>query len=242
LAKKIELSLFLVFTLFSTFQSSLAAIASGDLAARGDLEVLLKKEISKNFSGARVQFTSPVQWVRGQLPDQVMTTTFLGTDGKGNAHFNITGIHLVDNAEVYAEAWVGFSAWIPGRVSVRRIHPGEPLRPEEFASQQIDISSGQAFEFRGVLLPEDVRVEKLEAVQSILEGQFLLSTAVRNIPDIRRGDSVRIHLKSGELLLTTLGIAEEPGYLKRQVRVMTTKNKREFLGELQAGGIVEVNL
>ena len=42
--------------------------------------------------------------------------------------------------------------------------------------------------------------------------------------------------------LTTAGTAEEPAYFDAPVRVMAAKTKRELVGKLLAGGVVEVRL
>ena len=45
-------------------------------------------------------------------------------------------------------------------------------------------------------------IAHLEARQTILEGQTLLSSAVERIPDVRRGDSVRVQLVSNGIMLS----------------------------------------
>jgi flagella basal body P-ring formation protein FlgA len=91
-------------------------------------------------------------------------------------------------------------------------------------------------------LIQDAELMHLESRQTILQGQFITSSAVQRIPDIRRGDSVRIRMISGGLAVSTQGTAEEPGYINGKMRVMANKSKREFVGELSADGVVEVKL
>jgi flagella basal body P-ring formation protein FlgA len=104
------------------------------------------------------------------------------------------------------------------------------------------VAAGQPFEYRGVILNKDVDVRGLESRQTILEGQFVTSTAVQRVPDVRRGDAVRIHLVSEGLSLVTTGAADEPGFLDGQVRVITSKSKRQLVGRLQRDSVVEVRL
>ncbi len=234
----------LTFT-FLFFQYLLFLNLSFGMDLRTDLNFILKKEISKNFGNAKVDLIGPLRGAERGLNQEINAVTFLDTDGKGNAHFSLTldGFSRDSgNSTNYSEVWISFAAWMPAKISLRRIHPGEVLSSDQFITQPVNVANGQAYEYRGLMLPAHMDVNGLEANQTILEGQFLLSTAARRIPDIRRGDSVRIHLVSGGLTLSTLGVAEEPGYLKRQIRVMTNKNKREFSGQLRSGGIVEVRL
>jgi flagella basal body P-ring formation protein FlgA len=213
--------------------SNLAYGASSD----NGLLSLIRNAIVKSYANARVDLVGEVQWVRGAVPESPVSVSILGDDAKGNIHFSV-----YDSDSHVSEGWVGFLAWIPARVSTRRIRPGQPLTQDLFVTQDVNVSSGAAREYRGVILPEGTEIAGLESVQTILEGQFLTSSAVQRVPDIRRGDAVRVRLVSGGLTLTTMGIAEEPAYLHMRIRVTTGKSKKELLGNLEASGIVEVKL
>jgi flagella basal body P-ring formation protein FlgA len=198
---------------------------------------LLTKEVSKLYPNAKISFLNEINWVRGDHLDDSVGLSVIGDDSRGNIHFSIT-----HQSGAISEGWVAFAAWVPARVPIQRIKPGQALSPELFVTQEVNVSTGPAREYRGVILPADYDLNGLEAMQTILEGQFLTSSSVQRVPDVRRGDSIRIHLISGELTLSTLGIAEEPAYMNKQVRVMTTKSKRELSGYLRSGGVVEVKL
>jgi flagella basal body P-ring formation protein FlgA len=164
--------------------------------------------------------------------------SFLGDDGKGNAHVATYGNQSRDAAE----GWVNFAAWVNSKVATRRFRPGELLDSKFFSTQRINVSMGQAHEYRGVLLSPSAAVSQLEAIQTIMEGQFVTSTAVQQVPDVRRGDRVEILLKSGGLVLSTQGVAEESAYIRHKVKVMTGKHKRELQGQLLPNGVVEVKI
>lgn len=198
----------------------------------------LQHEVSQGYGEAQVLLSSQIHWVKGAAPQAPGRITLLGDDGKGNLHFSV-----IDDANLRtSEGWVSFSAWIPARVALKRIRPGEVIRAEQFITQQVNLAMGQARDFRGLIMTQASELDGLEAIQTILEGQMLLSSAIQRIPDIRKGDSVQVKLISGDLTLTTQGLAGEPAYLNRPVRVLTGKNKKELLGYLQSGGIVEVKL
>jgi flagella basal body P-ring formation protein FlgA len=220
------------------FLASLLLPSHYCLAQDLSLSELLKSEISKKYMGAVVRTEGPVKWVRGGDLDLVSAVSLLGDDGRGNMHF----IAKDETHAFESEGWVSFSARASAKVAVKRIRPGELLREDMFMTQTLELSSGMAHESRGILFPDTSSVNGLETIQTILEGQFLTSVAIQRIPDVRRGDVVRIHLISGDLVLTTSGIAEEQGYIKGRVRVMTGKLKRELSGLLRSGGIVEVLL
>lgn len=230
--KRITQSIMIAVTLVIALSSS----SLHALERKRGLQTLLKEELSKTYQGAKINFLSSVHWSRGEPQGELTNVSILGDDGKGNAHF--TGFSL---GRMY-EGWVGFSAYLPAKIALRRIHPGESLSPSLFLVQQVNVAEGQAHEYRGLIITGRFELDGLEAIQSILEGQFLVSSAIQRIPDIRRGDAVKIHLVSGKLVLSTLGVASEPAYLYRQVRVVAGRNKRELLGRLEPGGVVEVQL
>jgi len=173
----------------------------------------LTHQISQNYGGAEVTFSGPIEWLKQTPGPKGGVVQILSDNARGELRFSVSGAK-----GEYAEGSLGFSAWLPARVAVKRVHPGELLRDEGFVTQKIRVSTGAARDFRGVLLSPESEISRLESVQTIMEGQFLTSSAVRNLPDIRRGDSVRIHLVNEGLTLSAPGVAQEPGYLNHQIR------------------------
>jgi flagella basal body P-ring formation protein FlgA len=198
---------------------------------------MVRAELSKQFPNARVDVTGGISWLRGALPAQPRSVSILATDGRGGAQFVARGSGLEA-----AEGQVSYSAWVSARIAMRRIHPGEKLEESAFNAQDVNIATGSAYEYRGVILARDAALAPLEARQTVLEGQFLTSTAVERVPDVRRGDTVRIQLISEGLTLSTSGTAEEPGFVDGRLRVITGRTKRELIGQLLNGNVVEVRL
>jgi flagella basal body P-ring formation protein FlgA len=227
--------------IFSFLLLSLAVSLRGAPCHADTVSELLKKELSKTYSGARVELGA-IQWTRGVRSDPYQSVVFYGDDARGNAHFLLRAGGASGAPTVSSEGWVAFSAWLPAKVALRRIHPGEKLTPDAFVTQQVDVATGLGREYRGVIFPSEAEVTAFESTQTLLEGQFLLGSGVRKIPDIRRGDSVRIQLIAGDLILSTQGIAQEAGYLNGSIRALTTRNKREVSGLLKADGVLEVKL
>ena len=214
--------------------------AADEQAEQGPTEVLEQTALQKKFSGARVEVLGAVRWTRGQVPEVVDSIVLVSENSRGETSFTAKG--RTGESVKTAEGVASYSSWVPVRIAKRRILPGEKLTAESFAPQELNVALGTGYEYRGIVLPGDADISHLETRQTIVEGQFLVSSAVQRIPDVRRGDAVRVQLISGGLTLSTLGTAEEAGYVDQNVRVMTTSTKRMLAGQLKAGGIVEVNL
>lgn len=216
--------------------ASLAARADEAAAPAPTLLEQARQALAQKYPQARVEITGEIQRVRGALPASADRVSLLGENGRGEATL------LAVTGETSAEIRVSYLAWIFARVANRRIMPSEALTEASFLKREVNLSEGQAFVYRGVILPASEEVARLETRQSILEGQFLTQSAVQRIPDLKRGDWVKIQLNSGDLQLSTTGNAAEPGFTRGLVKVITTKSKRELAGTLRPDGIVEVKL
>ena len=158
-----------------------------------------------------------------------------------------SGTGTADYSSLYSDGssaigQVRFSAMVPTFVALKRVHPGDKISRGDFQIQPINVAQGLAYQYRGVMLGVKEKIDGLQARQTILEGQYPLTNGVERIPDIRRGDTVELKIVSGEIQLSTMGLVQEPGYLNQSVRVLTQKAKKELVGKLRAGGIVEVRL
>jgi flagella basal body P-ring formation protein FlgA len=213
--------------------------------ARAELDPVsdrVRVEIAKTYPEARVELTSQIHWDAIQAPESINSVSVLSESAKGEVQF----LARTDADEITASSTskgrVTFSAWVPAQIALRRVTPGEKLSADLFVFQDVNVAQGPHREYRGVILGKQIDVAHLEARQTILEGQMLLSNAVRRVPDVRRGDVVRIEINSNGIVLSTQGTAQEPAYLNSQLRVMTQKSKRELVGKLHSNGVVEVRL
>lgn len=203
----------------------------------------LKSAISSQLGMSFRQFNNPrielgeIRLLSGTLPASIQSVQLLSENSRGQAQFAVFGSDQ-SSAQIVAD----YAAWIQVRVAARRIAPGERLTADEFNTQETDVATGMPYELRGVLLSSREDVSNLQTRQTILPGQFLVANAVERVPDVRRGDSVRIHLVTGDLSLSTLGTASEPGYANSTIRVVTNSTHRALTGVLQPGGVVEVKL
>lgn len=127
-------------------------------------------------------------------------------------------------------------------VAARRIYPNTRLKKEDFRIDTINLATGHARDYRGAIIADESRLERMETRQTILEGQFVVSNAVQKLPDVRKGEMVKLELVSGDLSLTTSAIVQENASVGDSVHVLTAKSKREIVGKVRADRSIEVNL
>lgn len=198
----------------------------------------LAQAVGKLYPGARIALGNQVHWTRGKLSPDFSNVSALGESSRGEIMFSVTGA----SGRRDGEGWVGFSAWMPARVAIKRVHPGERLSEDSFSRQDVNVAVGSAHDLRGLIHDPLAALSGLEARQSVLEGSMLLSSSVQRTPDVRRGDAVRVRLISNGLSLMTQGTADEPAYQDGQIHVTASKTKRSLVGTLLPTGIVEVKL
>lgn len=135
-----------------------------------------------------------------------------------------------------------FEAWVKVPVANKRIYPNSRLKAEDFTIQSINIAKGNEREYRCVLASPKIEYNRIQTKQTILAGQFLTTSAIQREPDIKRGEMVKLELISGDLSLTTQGIAQEPGVIGDRIHVLSNKTKREVSGIVREDRAIEVKL
>jgi flagella basal body P-ring formation protein FlgA len=218
-----------------------AAILSVAYASESDpVSASVSAELEKRFPHARIELTDEIHWTSSRPEGEIVAIRVGDENARAQAGFTVEtrddqGIHR-------GYGYATFAAWLPARVSVRRVMPGEKLQNDQFALQEVNVASGAMREFRGVILDQATDITHLQARQTLIEGQPLLSSAIERVPDVRRGDSVRVKIVSNGLTLSAQATASESGYLNSPIRVLTAQTKRELSGKLVSSGVVEVKL
>lgn len=200
------------------------------------VENQIQQELMKMYPGSDVELVQPIRWIRGEAPSQAASLTVLGEDAKGNLQFHIV------TSQSSADGWATFRAWKKIPIASHRIMVGEGLKTDYFKFERLDLASGLAHEYHTLMIDPESDLSRFEAIQTIPQGQFILKNTVQRIPDVRKGDAVRVQVISGDLTLTTQGIAQEMGYLSQRLRIYMPRGKRELVGLLQSGIVVEVRL
>jgi flagella basal body P-ring formation protein FlgA len=231
------LKLFLKFLIGFGIGLALSTFGFAAENPEGKIESSLRDALAKRFSGAAIEFLPGSTFPSGRDALTLSAVRILSESGTGTADYSAI---YSDGSTALGQ--VRFSAMVPTFVASKRIHPGDKLSRGDFQIQPVNVAQGMAYQYRGVMLPTKQKIDGLQARQTILEGQYPLTSGVERIPDIRRGDSVELKILSGDVQLSTLGLVQEPGYFGDSVRVLTQKTKKELVGKLTKGGIVEVKL
>jgi flagella basal body P-ring formation protein FlgA len=235
---------FLILTTFIATSVFAAETDSQTLSATERLSSLIRVNLMQKIQGAEVRIPSLDKLMNTPPMSnfaEVRTIRLVTDKSTGVAQFEVIGTNS-DGKEIVETIQTPYEAWKKVPVATHRIYPNSKLKNEDFKVQDVNVASGVAREFRGVMMPEDTNFNQLQTKQTILEGQYVVTSAIQRTPDLRKGDTVRLELNSGDLSLTTQAVTEEAGSVGSQVRVMTTKTKRELTGMIKEDHSVEVNL
>ncbi|MEN9724018.1 MAG: Chaperone for flagella basal body P-ring formation [Pseudomonadota bacterium] len=222
--------------------SLIVGLVSWAARAQDTPEQILEAALRQHFSADRAEILSVLE-PRGALPfDRVLHAEVLSENASGEARLLVRGYRAGDSEAGKSEVRVKHATWVRGWSPKRKISPGEALSSELFELREFNIGEGLVHEYRGALLSPQAELHHLEAKNTLVPGSFVSSSAVRRIPDLRRGDVITLQLVSGGVRLTTSGTALESSSVDQNVRVQATKSKREFVGKLLTGQRVEVML
>jgi flagella basal body P-ring formation protein FlgA len=205
------------------------------------VENLLTSELQKRYPDTRIERKGALTlYSKEALKSMPVSLEVLHEDGKGGIRFQVSDR---DGHVSQGDARVAVLA--NAFVAKRRLVPNEALTEDALSRQEVDLSLSQNREFRGLIVradQKDFHPTRLQLRQTLLEGSPLLSSQVERIPDLKRGELVRVRLISGDIRLMTQATVIEPSYTDQPVRVLTTKNKRDLTGKLSEDGAVEVRL
>ena len=74
----------------------------------------------------------------------------------------------------------------------------------------------------------------------VSSGRIITEDMVENLPLVGRGDRIQILVRHGNLIVSTIGFAQEDGWLGDQIRVRYAEGRREIIGRVKEKSIVEV--
>jgi flagellar basal body P-ring formation protein FlgA len=124
----------------------------------------------------------------------------------------------------------------PVAVAASEIERGSTVSPEQIhvVSRNIADHSSPCFD------PRDIIGKKTN--RTIKEGSVFERTWIEIPPMVARGQMVKILLNSGELHLTTTGIANMNGLKDQVIRVQNINSKKMIYCRVTAPGVVEVQI
>ena len=229
---------------FAMIQVAQALPVGNDAGHAARMTDIVKKLLEERIPGAEIRLPS-----LDKLAAQPAITAFSEIRSARIVEDRPNGSVLVELSGTDGESagktemiQTPYQAWKKVPMAVRRIYPNTRLKSEDFKTVEINIASGSAREYRGVMMPAETEFNGLQSRQTILENQYVVSTAVQKQPDLRKGDTVKLLLTSGGLELATQATAEEPASVGDRIRVLTVKGKREMVGKVNEDRNVEVSL
>lgn len=137
---------------------------------------------------------------------------------------------------------VYFSAWKAIPIAKKRIKPGERVKKEDFQIKNVDLAQGMARQYRGLIYGFENDYKNIEARSSILMGQFPLRTSIIKTPEVRRGATIKVKIKSGGLLVHTIARADQVGKLGQDILITTFSTKKKLTARVVGENEVEVKL
>lgn len=191
---------------------------------------LIEIELSRRFSGAEIRIEEILS--ENGIPSP-QSFTFVSENPQGTAHFE---------AADRTKFSVRFAAYQAALIPEARLLFGQKLAEGRVSPRELNVTSGSNRELRGLFLQPGTDLNAYQSRQTLLEGQPILKSGVEKIPEIKRGESVRVQVISAGMELSTTGKAEEPAGLGDSVRVMIQKTKKVLTGKLKEGRVVEVQL
>ena len=87
-------------------------------------------------------------------------------------------------------------------------------------------------------LPADVRGMKV--TRDVVPGQVLLPHMLQSVSLVKRGDQVSVAVRIGELVVSTLGVANADGRLGQAVKVTNSDTGKAIVARVVGRGAVEV--
>ena len=116
----------------------------------------LSRAIGKQYPGAKIVLDPAIHWTHGSPTDDFRSLSILGETSRGETMFAVEGA----DGERSSDGWVGFAAWMPAKVAVRRVFPGDRVSADMFTVQNVNVAAGQAHELRGVIYDAEARVSE----------------------------------------------------------------------------------
>ncbi|MGW8195622.1 MAG: flagellar basal body P-ring formation chaperone FlgA [Desulforhopalus sp.] len=121
-------------------------------------------------------------------------------------------------------------------VGAKPLRRGQLLTPNDLTTAIVDISEEKSSD-----LELDDFIGK-ELTRSLRAGKPVLDSMVEAPPVVHRGERVKIVLRSGTMLLTATGLAQNDGSKDEMIRVQNTRSNKIVYCRVAAPGLVEVML
>jgi flagellar basal body P-ring formation protein FlgA len=159
----------------------------------------------------------------GRLVGDVTLEMALGHTGQVAKRFKVSG-------KVNLEQEVACAA--------RPLTPQTVIKPDDVRLSRRDVTHLGADEFFASLEPVVGRLLS----RPLGPHEIVTHRHLSQQPVINRGDEVTVVLDENGLVVTTKGVAREPGYPNRAIRILNPRSKREFQAQVVDSKTVKVTL
>ncbi len=224
----------LAFVLTFPFQFGYASESSRDLTQK------IQQSLQNQFPTAQIRLPNLDQLAASDEVSQLgVITQVRVVEERGNS-VALLDLTSADGKTIRIQT--PYQALVKVPVALRRVFPNSKVKKDDYRMTMINIAQSPAKEYRGVMIMDELRLENTETKQTILEGQYFVSNAIQKSPDLRKGETVKLMMNSGDLSLSTAATILENASIGENVKVMTAKTKRELSGKVLADHSVEVSL
>jgi flagella basal body P-ring formation protein FlgA len=159
-----------------------------------------------------------------------------GERGGGPGRWSIPVRVTVDD-ELYQTVWTSWSVevWQEREVLARGVLRGEPLAPADFERRRVRVQ-----EARSGLRPSSLR--GAVARRDLPAGSIVTERDVERPRVVRRGDTLHLEVKKGQVTARAVAVAQQDGRLGDRIRVAATATGREFLATVVSRELVELRM
>lgn len=126
---------------------------------------------------------------------------------------------------------------IPVLLASKKIRFGESITPDKTSLKKIEIDRKLDKFF--LSQPQQ---KNLISTQLIRKNEMIKKSMVKQKPDVKRGDQVKVHLISGAILIKTEGRIRRDCSIGESVQVTLESSRRSLRGQVKNPDLVVVNL
>lgn len=221
--------------------SSSTGAKGGQWVHAADFERVVLKELTRRYGrphhqmSLRVLFpTQLIQVPIGNL--QLEMGEWSGGERTGRRAFRV-GVFVNQQFIKTVNIVVEVKAQARVATPVRWLKPGDVVTAEDLAPMMVNVPS----------LTHDFVLNLGEAIgkqvlRPLPPGQPIRKALLDLPPVIHKGDRVLIEVRSGGLLVQTVGLAKSSGKAGETISVQNQASGRDVLGIVMASGLVEVKL
>jgi hypothetical protein len=150
--------------------SMTSVFASIDASPSLSLSSLVKKALEQKFTNSEIQFSSLREVEKGLLEKQfseIKRVRLIEAKPNGVAMLEVLGTDRNADREESQVIQTPFEAWVNVPVAIHRIFPNTKLKDEDFKTTAVNVASGNALQYRGVMVSSETDFSRMESAQSI---------------------------------------------------------------------------